>query len=332
MKGVCGLQNIGNTCYLNAIVQCLRHCNDYSRYIFSNNYKQNFKGNELEENVISSWHTLLYNLWSNNGSESYNPIDFIRKFLMASQHSNYSTFVSFQQNDVDEFLTNLINIMHNAVSTKISYTLSGTPENEADKHAITAYKRWKGFFENDYSIFVKHFYSQYITKIKCNNCSNVSFSYDPVLIVHLPIPDKTPCSIYDCFDLLTNEQSLDEDNQWKCDKCNKTTCASVSNKFWDTSKYLIILLKRYNNNRKNNTGIDIPLDMNINKYAINYKKDNFKYSLFSVCHHDGDLNGGHYYASCKTNEEWYIYNDANATRVTTPNLDNAYCLFYKLLE
>ena len=42
--------------------------------------------------------------------------------------------------------------------------------------------------------------------------------------------------------------------------------------FWDTSKYFIILLKRYNRFSKNNSYIDIPEELDIKKYAINYRK------------------------------------------------------------
>ena len=47
IKGVSGLHNLGNTCYLNASIQCLRHCTDLSKYILSNDYKGLFKNKVL---------------------------------------------------------------------------------------------------------------------------------------------------------------------------------------------------------------------------------------------------------------------------------------------
>ena len=330
MKGASGLHNVGNTCYLNATLQCLRHCTDISKYILTNDYKKHFKGNVLEQNVIITWHALLYKLWSSE--EPCNPIDFVRCFIEASQNSEYSTFVSFQQNDVDEFLTNIINIMHNAIRFPINFSLSGEPQNDNDHHAIQAYNRWKSFFEKDYSIFVKHLYSQYITKTECPECETVSFSYDPVLVIHAPIPDKDDITLYDCLDLLTDHQKLDEENKWKCDSCNVKSCATVSTKFWDTSKYFIILLKRYTNDRKNDARVDIPDSLNLKKYAVNYRKGKFNYQLSGICHHSGSLGGGHYYATCKTNGQWTVYNDSSVTLIDKPDISNAYCLFYRLIE
>ena len=231
-----------------------------------------------------------------------------------------------------KFLVNLINMLHNGMSYKIEYSLNGTVKTEQDKHAISAYKRWKGFFENDYSIFVKHFYSQFITKIECSKCEHICYNYDPALVVHLPIPEKENISLSDCFDLFTSEHELDEENKWTCEKCKSESCASVSTKFWDTSKYFIILLKRYNKFEKNNDYIDIPEELDIKKYAINYRKEIYKYSLFGICHHSGGMGGGHYWASCKTNDHWHEYNDTSANKIDKPNFNNAYCLFYRMLE
>ena len=331
MKGAVGLYNIGNTCYLNATLQCLRHCNDFTLFMISNNYKQHLKDND-EKYLVNSWNDLLIKLWSTEVGEVCDPTQFIRTFIQLSQISGYSTFVSFQQNDVDEFLVNLINMLHNGMSIKMRYSLSGDIKTEQDKHAMDAYKRWKGFFENDYSIFVKHFYSQFISKTICSECDYITYSYDPSLVTHLSIPDVEDPTLYDCLDLFTNGEQLDTDNQWKCDICKKECCASVHTKFWDTSKYFIILLKRYTKYTKNDTYIDIPETLDISKYAINYRKGKFNYNLFGICHHSGGLGGGHYYATCKTQDQWYVYNDTNATKVQEPDMTDAYCLFYELVE
>ena len=331
MKGTVGLCNVGNTCYLNATIQCLRHCTDLSKFMISENYKEYLKDND-EKYLLTTWHELLYKLWSGSSTAPYNPTQFIRTFISVSQSAGYSTFISFQQNDVDEFLVNLINMLHNGMSYKMEYSLSGEAVTEQDKHALQAYKRWKGFFESDYSIFVKHFYSQYITKTECPECDYVTYSYDPTLVVHLPIPNKEDVTLYDCLDLFTDGEELDSDNKWTCDKCKVSCQATVHNKFWDTSKYFIILLKRYNRFSKNNSYIDIPEELDIKKYAINYRKGIFKYSLFGICHHSGGMGGGHYYASCKTKDNWYEYNDTNVKKLDDVDFDNAYCLFYRLIE
>ena len=80
MKGTVGLCNVGNTCYLNATIQCLRHCTDLSKFMISENYKEYLKDND-EKYLLTTWHELLYKLWSGSSTEPYNPTQFIRTFI-----------------------------------------------------------------------------------------------------------------------------------------------------------------------------------------------------------------------------------------------------------
>jgi ubiquitin C-terminal hydrolase len=79
---------------------------------------------------------------------------------------------------------------------------------------------------------------------------------------------------------------------------------------------LCIALKRFDNeNRKNNTLIDIPMTYN-------------DYTLVSVCNHYGSTQGGHYTASIFMNG-WYEFNDDRVYPIKHPSTPNAYFLVFR---
>ena len=55
-KGLCGLQNLGNTCYLNTAVHCLSHSLPLTWYFLSDQYLEDMGEEEKEEDVlIKEW-------------------------------------------------------------------------------------------------------------------------------------------------------------------------------------------------------------------------------------------------------------------------------------
>ncbi len=108
-----------------------------------------------------------------------------------------------------------------------------------------------------------------------------------------------------------NEQ-LDNDNKYKCENCNQYGCAIINKKIINYPKYLIITLKRYTNN---NNKIDTPIDMdhNLNMNNINYELRGFIY-------HSGITNGGHYVYYGKRDNEWYLFNDSQVSKVELNNV------------
>ena len=60
------------------------------------------------------------------------------------------------------------------------------------------------------------------------------------------------------------------------------------------------------------------------------------YDLYAVTNHFGSLNGGHYTAFAKNQEDsnWYCFNDSSVSRVNEKSIcsDAAYLLFYRRRE
>ena len=54
-----------------------------------------------------------------------------------------------------------------------------------------------------------------------------------------------------------------------------------------------------------------------------------KYKLLSVIVHEGSTEGGHYWAICRRNEKYYIFNDSKVSQTDKICNKNAYILIYE---
>ena len=125
---------------------------------------------------------------------------------------------------------------------------------------------------------------------------------------------------------------LDERNQWKCEKCQNSTCALRKCYFEHLPDIVVFQLKRFlgtgRKSRRDNTPIDIPLTLSLQSLENKDKEE--LYELRSISNHAGTLSFGHYTAIGKRNEQWYSFNDSSVC-VTSPPVGKstaAYLLFY----
>ena len=148
-------------------------------------------------------------------------------------------------------------------------------------------------------------------------------------------------SINKCFEEFTKVQTLDENNLYKCPKCKENIAARNKIELYKIPKILIIQLKRFENGQKIKTFIDFPIkNLDISSFISNssqhYSTPTIKYDLFAVSNHYGELEYGHYNATCLnySNKHWYNFNDKKVEIISDDNPDSivtkdAYVLFYR---
>ena len=329
-----GLYNIGNTCYMNSSVQCLMHIPELRNFFLTGSHLISLKRESLEYNLTKQWEKLTYLLCQSTNDEVINPINLIEEFLKVNHHKNIN-FNGFAQNDIEDFLNILLEHIHNSISKKITINITGTIVNVQDQIAYDAAKSWEKFFNSSYSHIINILYSQLLSTTVCPSCKYTCMNYEPIMSISLSIPsnilDNPSISIDDLLYHYTKEEILDTDNQWKCDKCNINVNCHKKLTFWNLSPVIIFVIKKYNIRNKLDFNFEYPMNLDMNKYCINYNEKSLKYKLIACGIHSGGLRGGHYYAICKKYSDWYMYNDACVSKIDEKNIKNndAYCLVYR---
>jgi ubiquitin carboxyl-terminal hydrolase 8 len=330
-KGLSGLANLGNTCFINSCMQIMSHTYELNDFLENDSYKKKLK-NKYDSALLLEWDNLRKILWKENCIVS--PGKFIKTIQKVAHLKKVEMFTGYSQNDVSEFLLFMIDCFHNSLSREIKITVTGNPENETDNLAIKCFEMIKNCYSKDYSEIWNLFYAIHVSEIsRTDNGKILSTNPEPYFMVDLPIPpdNKSP-SLIDCFNYYVEGEII---QNYKDETTNETVDIKKKILFWSFPTILAIDLKRFNSRfQKNQIYIAFPIDeLDLSPYVIGYKKENYKYELYAVCNHSGGVMGGHYTSYVKNaNGKWYHYNDTSVSEVGIQDSiisPKAYVLFYR---
>ena len=329
IRGLNGIRNLGNTCYMNSIIQCLSHVIPLTKYVL---YRKEFESH-LHENrtkreirVAVYWYHLMNNMWNNN--KILEPVMFKRMFGEMDPR-----VAGFDQNDAHEILLSLLNIIHDATSFPVEMNINGEPKNPRDILIKNSYMSWKQSWGKQYSKIVELFGGQFYSWLKCPECGYKSDKFEPFFLLSVPLLPKNR-TIYDCIQSFQNMEILDDENKWNCDHCEKQVNAEKKTELWRLPNYFIISFKRFNQrNQKIDQLIQFDETINMQDFlAIDDGKPH-NYRLHSIIHHMGNVRGGHYYANVrKINGKWIHYNDHTVRLINSFEMidkQSAYILIYQ---
>jgi ubiquitin C-terminal hydrolase len=333
-KGLTGLANVGNSCYINSCMQLLSNTyefNDLLDIINNNEHKIN---NNIEALILVEWNNLRTMMWSENCTIA--PWGFIKAVQKVALEKRMDMFMDFAQNDVTEFLLFIIDCFHTGLKREVEMTISGNIKNQVDTLAKTCYKMMQDMYKTEYSEILNIFYGISVTQIKSHSTNEIlSRTCEPFSILTLSLPsNKKETTIFECFDLYSEDEEMTGDNAWYNDKTSKKEDIKKNIIFWSLPNVLIIDLKRFNNsNRKIHTMVHTLInDVDFSKYVHGYNAETFVYNLFGTGNHMGNVNGGHYTANIKNpNGKWYNFNDTNINEISEDKIisPHTYCLFYR---
>lgn len=335
-KGLSGLTNLGNTCFLNSCIQVLNHTYELHEFLNSDKYNKHVKQNLPDSIIIQEWNDLRNFMWKMNATIS--PNKFVLNVQYVASKKNRELFTGWAQNDMPEFLLFLIECMHNSISRGMIMNIRGISQNSTDKLALSCYTMLKSVYEKEYSEIMDMFYGIYVSQIISMNGEQYSVKPESFFILDLPIPSKnTPITLYDCFEHFTLTELLTGDNAWYNENTKQKESVKKEILFWNFPKVLVITLKRFSPDgiHKITSNIDCPLyDLDLSKYVMGYNPRNYVYDLYGVCNHIGGVMGGHYTAFVKNSQEqWIEFNDTSVSFIQNPEQNiitpMSYCLFYR---
>lgn len=330
-----GLRNLGNTCYMNSIIQCLAYTEPLTNYFLEYPYENDINNtNPMYNGVAKEWFEVLCGIFCQGGS-SYDPSKF-KKCINSKSH--FEQFHKLNQNDSHEFLGKLLDGLHENLNKIKQQPKYETLNFDINNYKVSVEKYFNSIKERHNSIIYDLFFGFVKSTVICSVCNTKSITINPYNTIQLPMKGTTLNDCINSFESIDNlENNSEGDNRPICSNCNIKVNATKQLKLYNTPEILIFHLKRFAYNEyniiigKDETSINFPLELDMKPYVLN-PKGNELYELYATSNHTGSMGGGHYIAYIKNNGIWYRMDDSSATKLETPfkNADpSAYVLFYK---
>ena len=354
--GQVGLQNIGNTCFMNSSLQCLSNTKLLTQYFLNKMYVSDLNRDNplgMKGEVAYQYANLLKELWSKNGG-SVVPRQFKRVLSKFAPQ-----FVGMRQHDSQELLAFLLDGLHEDLNrVKVKPYVEQVEDDKKSEEEV-AQEAWDYHLSRNNSIIVDLFHGMYKSRLRCADraCQHVSITFDPFMYLSLPLSNgsgsnnssssrrmatpKTAIDIKDALAMFTSEEQLGSKDEWFCPKCKTQQRAYKKIEIWKLPKILVLHLKRFQHGKyrrsKVDTNVKFPnTNLDMSQYvASNARQFNLDstYNLYGVSQHMGGLGGGHYTASARSwhDGDWYNFNDSSVSPVLPESVGgrNAYVLFYE---
>ena len=325
-----GLQNLGNTCYINTCLQNLIHCTPFiSRFLEISN--KMFEKNIRPSPISDAFYELLILLDDNNHNEQndyINPCNFVDKFC-----SLHNQFYGNHEHDTQEFCRFLLqdfNCELNEVVSPSSYKTQLPKGNK--KEMFHNYKR--DCLSKETSIITDLFIGYFSFEYNCE-CGFKEYTFSQFL--DLPIQMNSNINGFDLFQMIQNNfyRKSYVDMGENCKFCKRTSKKNEIMRIASLPQILIISLQRLNQytGKKNDVPVKFYEGLDLREIIDSDLSDgsSTRYNLFAVSNHIGEINTGHYFSYIKIGKMWYCFEDSKVFQVgyqIEMNSREVYTLFY----
>ncbi|GMI81461.1 hypothetical protein HRI_001815400 [Hibiscus trionum] len=301
-----GLENLGNTCFLNSVLQCLTYTEPLAAYLQSGKHQNSCHiagfcalcaiQKHVSRALQSSGRILA-------------PNDLVSNLRCISRN-----FRNSRQEDAHEYMVNLLESMHKCCLP------SGVPS-----ESPRAYER---------SLVHKIFGGRLRSQVKCLQCSYCSDTFDPFLDLSLEIVKAD--SLLKALKNFTAAEMLDGgEKQYQCQRCKQKVKATKQLTVYNSPHVLTIHLKRFqahNLGQKIDRKVEFGSTIDMKPFVSGSNEGHLKYTLYGVLVHRGwSTHSGHYYCFVRTSSGmWYSLDDNRVLQVSERTVleQKAYMLFY----
>ncbi|VFQ61905.1 unnamed protein product [Cuscuta campestris] len=303
-----GLINCGNSCYANAVLQCLTFTKPLSAFLLHRLHSQSCRGRdwclmcELEQHVMML-------------KESGDPLS-PKRFLLPMRSIN-SQIGNGSQEDAHEFLRLFVASMQ-------SICLESSGGEKAVEPRLQE------------TTFIQHtFAGRLRSKVRCLRCHHESECNENIMDLTLEINGWVE-SLQDALTQFTSPEDLDGDNMYRCGRCSSYVPAQKQLSIQEAPNILTIVLKRFRGGcyGKINKCISFPEMLDMMPYMTGADDVPPLYMLYAVVVHLDRLNAsfsGHYISYVKDSHgNWFRVDDTKVQQVHMSQVmsEGAYILFY----
>jgi len=354
-----GLQNLGATCYMNAVLQCIAHFLEVSEKILTW-YKYSKDNNKKSKKLSCAYAEVLNNLYFPNENQNnsitnykyYAPYDF--KELIGNLNP---LFKGIQANDSKDIMNYIIEKMHeelnplgkqnanNINTNNNNIIIDQTNEFQSLNYFLNEFKN------NFHSILTEYLYGIQKTVTLCLNCSTMIYNFQTYNFLIFPLLEvknyilmnnyQNPffnmqnytLNLIDCFKYFQKIDFFTGQNQIFCNKCQTMQDANYCNSLYNVPTILCLVLNRGKDNLDFRENINFGTKLDLTDF-VQDKNDLAIYYLIGVVVHVGDSSmSGHFFAYCRSHftSPWYKYNDAIVSIINENEIYSVgtpYILFY----
>ncbi|KAK9916917.1 hypothetical protein WJX75_008782 [Coccomyxa subellipsoidea] len=298
-----GLENLGNTCFLNSVLQCLTHTPPLAEVLL--NARPLGSASEWDALRLTQQHVARA---LHNRSRVISPRPHANGLRRVCR-----SFRRGRQEDAHEYLVALLDAMHEAA-------LAGLNPKPPREVAET-------------SLIYRIFAGQSRSQVKCCECGYESNTMESFMDICLDI-SRAP-SLTMALERYTKPEMLDRENKYKCPKQGRLVRARKTITIERAPNVLVFQLKRFEYSMygsKIGKKVDFDTHLDMAPYMSNRRAGPQMYELFGVLVHAGhSVHSGHYFCFVRApNGLWHRMDDVQVSQVSERVVlgQKAYILFY----
>jgi ubiquitin C-terminal hydrolase len=350
-----GIDNLGDTCYFNACMQCFAHLEPFSSYFASDQCNSDRSAelpNGKQHNLFAQTYQYLQ---LNLAKGDPIPLSTLRDIIpliapkvpppttekgRAHAGAQSQGLQSGGQEpvigaDVPEILMYFLSLLHEDLNL-------GTPASDVQELTNRAFSdspdqgwslAWLDLTSTGCTIVTQLFWGiSQLTSSPCPECGYQGNEFLPFLILHLNIPlpsaDMPQITLGSCFD-----HTCFDEVRFTCDACHNHTTAVRMIHYAKLPPVLVIALARFSNRGatiwKDTTVIQFEDSLDMTEWLSSARAPGpCNYRLHSVMVHS--VNPDHYVSYIRVAGQWLKFNDTAVTKVTWNEVSRveAYILVY----
>lgn len=338
--GLRGLNNLGNTCFMNSVLQALFHAPPLRDYFLSDRHNREMCQKRLSDQLCLACDIdAVFSAVFSGDQTPYSPAQFLYSWW---QHSE--NLASYAQQDAHEFFISMLDRIHEK-EEKANHVL----RDYGDCQCI-AHRSFSGLLRSD---------------VTCTSCGYISSTYDPCIDISLDLDTSTPyltevgrtskssettgtSTLLGCLDLFTRPEKLGPDQKLYCENCKEKQDALKQMSIKKLPLVLCLHIKRFEHSaikrlsRKIDRHLQFPFSLDMKPYlSSSVLKKRFgnrifsfegdeseattEFEVFAVVSHSGMLESGHYVTYLCLRNRWFKCDDAWITEVDEDIVRSSQC-------
>ncbi|XWS16803.1 hypothetical protein CRYUN_Cryun33cG0011600 [Craigia yunnanensis] len=311
-----GLRNLGNSCYLNSVLQCLTYTPNFclrSQHSSICDASPSKKPRDCPFCILEAWiaRSLTLDLTLDEPSK----IQSCMKIF--AEHFRFG-----RQEDAHEFLRYVIDACHNTCLRLKKLRRKGSEGGGGGGETV-----------NGNTIVKEIFGGALQSQVKCLGCGGESNKVDEIMDISLDILNSG--SLKEAMHKFFQPEVLDGNNKYKCDNCKKLVAARKQLSIRQAPNILVVQLKRFEGIFGGNIDRLVTFEeiLVLSSFMCKASQDpQPEYNLFGTIVHSGySPESGHYYAYIKdAMGRWYCCNDSFVSLSSLQEVlsEKVYILFF----